>query len=568
MKKKRMSRLFLGTVFLLALCTLHIVDANGAPAAGAAEFKVPATGNFNNPLGTGIQLAKGQEVVLEPNKTDRWVTKPNGTPYDYRGAPKGELTLKWKIGEKSGVVVDGKAFAAPVEGELCLYCMDKVARDNLGFIRVTVRVGKDPAADVPKPAVGTPRTSAPRTLIDVVVPSTRPAAGANAPTSAPVGDPNAIDRPEFQTKPRRLVRSVSSVTSMMVVVGADGMASGFTSDIIATVPPESRNSEKAGVGFFRVDGDETMRVAFEEAVRAVTLRYPRWEPGHIDISFGEKFNAHGGPSAGSAFALLMLSCLEGFEIDSRCAITGDISVDWKVRKVGGVTAKLRGATLDKCRYAAIPEGNATAFADMALLYGNNALWDIQVFSIATLQEAIAIARTDRSANLARAIQLFAELQPQLTKGQLLTLKSPQMRDALKRILALAPNHLSAKYLLAIGEGTAPTTLSANATIYQLSSLFYPYRVLLASGKKLDRNSLPQHVTALARKRLATLRPIGHKDLQPVIKELSAFIEALDGAAGNMVSPTALIARARQMEAQFSALDSDPGFVERLVREGY
>src|SRR6202021_2467746 len=76
-----------------------------------------------------------------------------------------------------------------------------------------------------------------------------------------------------------------------------------------TTPPHPDNT---AIATPRGDGDPTMRTALEEAVRAVRLRYPIWEPGHIDLSFAEKSVSHGGPSAGTVFALLMLSTLENF----------------------------------------------------------------------------------------------------------------------------------------------------------------------------------------------------------------------------------------------------------------
>jgi hypothetical protein len=332
------------------------------------------------------------------------------------------------------------------------------------------------------------------------------------------------------------VKNLTSITSLVVQIADDGDASGMTSDIIATVSPKSRQSNSAGAGFFRSDGDDMMKVAFEEAVRAVTIRYPIWEPGHIDISFGEKFTGHGGPSAGTAFAVLMLSTLEGFDIDPKCAVTGDITVDWKVRKVGGVTAKLRGATLDKCAYAAIPEENATSFADMGVLYGTPSLWNIQVFSISTLQDAVSIARKDRSPQLAEAISQFADLQTRLAKSERPTLKLPETVKILQHILEIAPNHLSAKALLAIANNTASKTLSANATIYQLGVIMYPIREALNGKGALTRESLPTYVAVNARKRLGVLRPIANKELQPLRNEIAAFIEAVDGFVARTVSP--------------------------------
>jgi hypothetical protein len=476
------------------------------------------------------------------------------------------VTIRWTIDQQqSRVEVDGverAKFAGDYSGLSGTVGVHVIGGTVIGVKSLKVAAVKP--ADAPPAAVA---ATAPHIgPIEISVPSAPAAASQPAP-DAPA-DPRTIARPEFRNAPKRLAKDLTSVTAMMVRVADDGQASGFTSDIIAAVAGGSRRGNTAGVGFVRTDGDEMMKTALEEAVRAVTLRYPIWEPGHIDLSFGEKFEGHGGPSAAAAFALLMLSTLEDFDIDPKCAVTGDLTVDWRVRKVGGVTAKLRGATLDGCQVAVIPAGNEAAFADMALLYGNAAVWDIQVFSVSTLQDVIAVARKDRSSDLAEAISLFSELGPKLKKSPAATLRDPQTHNVLKRILQLAPNHVSARQVQALCDGTAAKTLSSNATIYQLSVLFYPFREILGSADTLDREALPAHVTALARKRLAALRPIASRELSPLVSDIAAFIEALDGFAAGTINSKTVLQRAERLDAGFAKLDADPGFLEKLVREAY
>jgi hypothetical protein len=497
------------------------------------------------------------ELRFHDPRTD----KPTGIKGKGAAPRKEFVTVRWIITKSNSRIEVNGVERATIGGDYAGFS-GAVGVGSADFGVITVRS----LSVTPLPADATVESHASK-AIDINVPC-KVADSAAADASTRPADPDTIEIPQFRDKPKRLMKNVTAVTSMMVHLGDDGLATGLTSDIIATVPALSRSGKTAGVGFIRSDGDSEMKAAFEEAVRAVNLRYPFWEPGHIDISFGEKFTAHGGPSAGTAFALLMLSTLEDFDIDPRCAVTGDITVDWKVRKVGGVTAKLRGATLDKCLYAAIPEGHEIAFADMAVLYGDQALWNIQVFTIADLQQAVAIARTDRPAKLAQAIKLFGDLQSKLEKSEKETLRDPQTQKTLHEILELAPNHLSARQILALCEGKAPKTLSANATIYQLTALMYPYRTLLKSGKAIDRTSLPAYVTVLARKRLAALRPIAHKDLIALTADVAAFIEAIDGLAAHTVSASTVSAKAQNLDARFAALGNDPEFLERLIHEGY
>jgi hypothetical protein len=423
-------------------------------------------------------------------------------------------------------------------------------------------------ADPPPVARTTRRPAAAGTAIDF--PVSAAARDPNFKPSAPPADLNTVDRPDYQTQPKPLVKSLSSATALMVITGDDGSATGFTQDIIATIDADSRKENVAGIRILRSDGDSTMRTALEEAVRAVRMRYPIWEPGYIDLSFGEKHNRHGGPSAGTAFALLMLSCLEGFELDAKCAVTGDITVDWKVRKVGGVTAKVRGAALDKCLYAAIPEANESVISDLAILHGNNAVAEIQIFSIATLQDAMSIAKKEKDPKISEAIKRFTELQPSLAKFEKLTLQKPETKAALKKVLELAPNHLSARHLLAVAEGKASKTLSVTATIYKLHATMYPYYVLLSGDNKISRSTLPELMTATARKSFNTLRPIAHKDLLPLLTDQSAFIEAMDVFAQRPSNSSweALKTRWGTLRARFKEVDSDDGISNSLRREGF
>ena len=451
--------------------------------------------------------------------------------------------------------------------------------------RLTAEGGDDdkhlavPASNAGTPTLSVKSTIEPVAKVPATVASTAPSA-ATAPTApvaatvpaiaaAPV-DPNAIERPEFRDRPKPLLKNLASITAMQVIVAADGEQIGITGDIIAVVgeAQRSRKGPPGDVGFVRNDGDETMKTALQEATRAVKLRYPVWEPGHIDLSFGEKFAKHGGPSAGTAFAVLMLSVLEGFDIDPQCAMTGDITVDWKVRKVGGTTAKVRGAMLDKCAYAAIPAVNEAALADMAVLHGNSSLWNIQIFSISTLQEAVALARKDRADKLAEAIKLFGDLQGQLAKDEKATLHSAETHKALEHILELAPNHASAKYVLALCDGKASITLSNAATLYQISLILYPYDVIVAQHRPITRELLPISLTVATRKRISALRLIASKDLVPLVADVSVYTESMEGVAAKTLSVAELNVRAAALAARFSAFSADRTMVEKIVREGY
>jgi hypothetical protein len=390
----------------------------------------------------------------------------------------------------------------------------------------------------------------------------------NAPaTPAAPPSPDAIDRPEYINSPKALVASVSSISLMTVLESSDGDATGSVRDLIAIVTPQSRRGETAGVGFVRPQNDEMMRTSFEEALRAVTLRYPLWQPGHIDISFRDKFTAVGGPSAGTAFAMLMLSILEGFKIDPGCAVTGDISVDWKTEKVGGIAFKLRGAVLDKRTLAIIPADNAGALSDMVIQQGLSGVYNVQVFTASTLQQAIAVARQDRSSDLKEAITSFTALQALLHKSEGAALRNPETAKTLSRILELAPNHASARYLLDSIEGKTLKTLSLGASLYEVARVLYPYRELLTIDNKTVGVRVPQELRVTSRRRLDAIRPIIHKDFAPIVRDIGAFMEIADHVSDKQSPVSALRPPLATLLKDLDKVTTDQNFIEQALRDG-
>jgi hypothetical protein len=565
--------------------------ADGLKIVGksSAEANIVTKQIFKTPLiitavakvpGNNLRICFGQRGVLIFN----WEGNPTQLRYNF---PQKNSTYYWADGQGSvphnqwvtiRLILEPNRTRIEVNGkERASFSSDNTGlsgavgfqtyKDSVMFVHsLTVSSLNAPASE--EAPTELPKEEAPPPIIEVAVPTTPPAAGgAQAASTTSQADPDAIGRPQYLNQAMDYTRSLSSITSLMVVMSVDGEPIGMASQIIATVPPSSLSGTKAGAGFVRPDGDEDMKTTFEEAVRAVTMRYPYWHPGHMDFSFSEKSVRHEGPSAGAAFATLMLSLLEGFPIDPRCGVTGDITVDWRVREVGGVAAKLHGATLDKCLYAVIPAGNVPAVNDMPLLLGDHALWDIQIFSAARLQDVVAVARTDRAPALQKAMGLFTELQHKLDEKPSV-LYDAATRDTLNAILKLAPNDVSAQCLLDISNHTAPRTLSLNGTLHQIAAILHSYGLVLQLGQPLDRTNLPAEVTAEARRRLAVLRPIANKDATSVLAAVSAYVNVIEAFATHRAQGSQLLAAFQRVRAAYAKLDSDPKVIDRMWREGY
>lgn len=75
---------------------------------------------------------------------------------------------------------------------------------------------------------------------------------------------------------------------------------------------------------------------------------------HINVVGGGRID---GPSAGAAIALAILSALEGWPAAQNVAITGEISIQGKVRAVGGIPEKLYGARQAGMKAVLVPAEN-------------------------------------------------------------------------------------------------------------------------------------------------------------------------------------------------------------------
>lgn len=99
---------------------------------------------------------------------------------------------------------------------------------------------------------------------------------------------------------------------------------------------------------------------------------------HVNIVGGARID---GPSAGSAIMLAMISAITQNPILQSVAMTGEISIQGKIKPVGGITEKIYGAKLAGMKTILIPEENKTDVP--AGLQG------IKVIPVATVQDVIS-----------------------------------------------------------------------------------------------------------------------------------------------------------------------------------
>lgn len=318
--------------------------------------------------------------------------------------------------------------------------------------------------------------------------STSAPVAANSPAKADVPAPKEnTAAAKVATTPNTLrsVVDVGNIHLLYVTAPGTDACLGIASRLYVT--REAPSNEPARL--VTKVGDD-MTGSFQEGLRYVQKQPRDWEKQFsVRLSFEDRDVPKDGGSAGTAFTVAMLAAIKGVSLDPDVAITGDLTVDGSVRPVGGVVEKVRGAIADHCKVTLIPERNTRDIVDMALLDGSSPLWETQVFTINTVDDALSLARPDRPANVKAAIARFNQLRARLPAVVTPNyLPSPIVQSELKEILRLAPNHLTAATLLRAATNQLPPELSLNRSVETILGASYLFVASVISPEEKEDKS--------------------------------------------------------------------------------
>jgi hypothetical protein len=289
----------------------------------------------------------------------------------------------------------------------------------------------------------------------------------------------------FSDRARRTVEDAGNIHLLFVIRPGTDTRMGLASLLFITREAPNDNSAK-----LTTEVGSQMQTSFDEGLRYVRKQPRNWEREFsIRLSFEDKFTSKDGGSAGTGFTIAMLSAIKGIPLDSTVAVTGDLTVDGTVQPVGAVVDKIRGALEEKCKVILIPERNSRDVTDLAVLDGTPRLWETQIFSISTIDEAFNLARKDRPEKMKNAMARFDALRARLPA--VVTpdyLQSPIVQTELKEIVRVAPNHLSAANLLRAAENQLPHELSLNRSLEEIFSASYLFVSDVVGGESTKQHA--------------------------------------------------------------------------------
>ena len=276
----------------------------------------------------------------------------------------------------------------------------------------------------------------------------------------------------------KFATNTSKVFGLVVVTLGSGKQAGSASSITAAAIRDEAARDKIRFQLNQKVGD-MMGNSLESIAKFLQVTYGEGDlvpKGYtVDIIFEDKDQLTDGPSAGTAMALLLETLFTGKKLDEGFACTGGITNIGDVTSIGGVAAKIRGATRRNCNIVGVPEGNSDEVADILVLGGIKQLLDIQIFSMKNIEQARQIAHEEKSPEVMETLAAFNDVAAVVKEalensgedGAQQMLANPAVQDKLKAVIEKMDNHLSAKLLLDLGEGHPVEHLSVGGSLHEV-----------------------------------------------------------------------------------------------------
>lgn len=268
---------------------------------------------------------------------------------------------------------------------------------------------------------------------------------------------------------KKLAVNQSSVLGLVVVQIGGGKHAGAAREIIATALKEP------GVKGVKLTIDQEVGDMMGNSLKSIKdflgANYEDKIPNgyQVNIVFQDRDQPSDGPSAGTAMALMLETLFSGEKIDGKFACTGGITPNGKCTRIGGVAAKIRGATRRKCNIVGVPAGNGKEVTDILVLEGFKPLLDIQVFTMENMEQARAISRAVKSADVQSTLDDFSAVAEVIRDQGDKMLRNKAVQKKLKDVIKKMPNHISAKLLLDFATGKPPESLSISGSYHEINS---------------------------------------------------------------------------------------------------
>lgn len=410
----------------------------------------------------------------------------------------------------------------------------------------------------------------------------------------------AAEKPAAVETPATFSKSKSVIKALFVTEAVSGTSTGLAGNLILTLgtsspssiphpqylPSTATTTASGPVTISRfgvtatIGGGGTigknMTTALDEAVRYINAQKPAAAPGaRFLFGFEDKYAPKDGGSAGTAFALLMDSFFSNYDIAPDVAITGDVSADGHVLKVGGIPQKIEGAVVARSRIVIIPASNREEIGDLVVLKSPEFLTQIQIIAVDSVSAAQKVARLDRDKETAANLALYDEIRGILARPGGAGVRDPEVVAKLNQLTQQMPEHASAQYLLLQSQSKLPRTLSLAGSMNALFEASGPVQPILLLPKIEKFPRLPSQQYETANKNLNGLQFRIDPRSKTLCLELSKFLNQWQRMESfedrdqtmwkNMVDEW--FATRQRIGEECTKLTNDPEFIRKVVQGG-
>lgn len=309
--------------------------------------------------------------------------------------------------------------------------------------------------------------------------------------------------------------------------------------ITATALPGAANAPDP-LGYDKFLGPLTMK-SLGTVISAVGTLHHGWPRGQsLQLSFSARPSPVELNPATLADALLLDSMFRDWDIEQNFAVVGTIADDGTVGPVEGIPERLTAAAQARVARIVVPAKNYQQVADFLLAQGIESFVGTQIFTAENFNEAGMASVSEFAGEAKDAVVLFGAVQRTLMAARAAgagILRDPRVQATLQKVLAGAPNHLSAKVLYEWGTGQH-AVMSFDGSVSAIDR-FGPDLIRALRAKPEDSLKTPRNAVT---QNMAWLKFI-HERLDPrargYAEALLKFGDVLQKVAGTVPPPKRL-----------------------------
>ncbi|MDG2123379.1 MAG: hypothetical protein P8J87_06770 [Verrucomicrobiales bacterium] len=347
----------------------------------------------------------------------------------------------------------------------------------------------------------------------------------------------------------RLARKSAAVAMIHLKVLKDGTTGGGAGKVAISA---TENSGGGKMTMAVAGGTPKLRESAPIAVGRLAAAYGNWPDGvKVTARLGSWYRTYETNSAAVACAVGVDSVMRDWDVDPQVALIGGVDAVGKITAVRELASRLKSAKEAGISIVGVPSDDDGEVADLCVLDKLQPFLDVQVFAMETIDDGVALAPVKRNPDLQKAIDAFVKIQTALAGKDIAAMvRNSAVQARLREIGQLAPNHISAKYLLLAGMNRRPTSLSFQGSRDALTEVAVPIGRAAGYGVTAETVLLkaPADIAADCVFSLQTLRPKLHKATLNYCDSLTKYAAAFKIYA-SMSNP--ISARAQTMRKQMN-----------------